>query len=291
MAENNNPADTVAVTVAEEKNTATKEDEENTVTKDEANGMKRVAFPLMLFSFILSLPILVSVFWLLSIRQLDCEDLLKLPKLQDRIVIVLIIVFLVSNVVVFLRARMPMPGLILVMVPLIMMVTVGLALMGVYKMESSTIPGSPVWLKMKVHDNNYWNDIKSCIYRTRTCQDLVSKSYFLQAYDFTTTKLSPIESGCCKPPPICDMEYVNATFWRKGDVAIDSSNPYDSDCDLWENEENTLCYDCQACKEGFLRTLHSKWLKIGIFLTVMALLLILSHLLLFVLNMWERHRG
>ncbi|XP_059636225.1 tetraspanin-15 [Cornus florida] len=283
-------ADAVAVTVTvpEEKSKA-KEDSQ--AMKDKGVQIKHVILPLTTLSFLLSLPILFSVIWLLYMRQCDCEQLLKLPKLQVGIVIGLIFIFLVSNIVVYLRARFPMPGLLLVMVPLIMMLTVGLALAGAYKSESRTIPGSPSWLQMIVHDKNYWNNIKSCIYDTRTCNELVSRSYMLKSYDFSTTKLSPIESGCCKPPTNCGMEYVNATYWRKEDGAADSSNPYDSDCDLWENNNTILCYNCHACKQGFLTTLQGKWGKLGVFLFVMSLLLVISHLLLFVATMWERYGG
>lgn len=99
-----------------------------------------------------------------------------------------------------------------------------------------------------------------------------------------------LKSGCCKPPESCEMEYVNATFWRKEDEgAVDKSRPYDSDCDTWSNDENMLCYNCVSCKEGFLRTLESKWWKLGIFLAVIALLLIVSHILLFICTMLESY--
>lgn len=155
--------------------------------------MNRIIFPITLISFLLSLPILFIIVWLLYVRSYNCEDLIKLPKLQLGITVGLVFVFLISNLVVYLRARFPIPGLLIAMLPLIVMLTVGLALIGAFKMESTSIPGSPLWIKMKVINNNNWNNIKSCIYDTRTCDDLVSRSYALKSYDFTTSKLSPIE--------------------------------------------------------------------------------------------------
>ncbi|CAL5376457.1 unnamed protein product [Camellia sinensis] len=287
------PAEVVAVTVTEEKSQLKQEDNG---TKQMGNQkgiqIKFVILPLTILSFLLSLPVLFSFIWLLYIKQYDCEDLLKLPKLQIGIVIGLIAVFLVSNIVVYMRAKVPVPGLLLVMVPLIMMLTVGLGLVGAYNMESRTVPGSSVWLKSKVHNEINWYNIKSCLYHSKTCEDLVSRSRKLKADVYTTSKLSYIEAGCCRPPVSCNMEYINATYWRKEEeeeLLLDSSIPYNRDCDLWTNKENVLCYNCNACREGFLKTLQGKWWKLGMFLVVMSFLLILSHLLLFVITMWEQH--
>lgn len=98
-----------------------------------------------------------------------------------------------------------------------------------------------------------------------------------------------LKAGCCKPPITCQMQYVNATFWEKQNVAEDSSYPYDSDCDTWTNDQGTLCYNCNSCKDGFLSTLQGKWWTLGFFLVVMALVLIVSHLLLFLASMLEHY--
>lgn len=108
-----------------------------------------------------------------------------------------------------------------------------------------------------------------------------------------------LKSGCCTPPAVCGMKFVNATSWIKGDngavnntVPLDSdcddeNKVLDSDCDTWTNDRNVLCYDCQACKDGFVRTLESKWRKLGLFLVLMSLFLFVSHLFLFLATMWE----
>lgn len=79
------------------------------------------------------------------------------------------------------------------MVPLLVMLVVGLALVGAYNMESRRIPASPKWLRAKIVDDLNWNRIKSCIYETRTCDDLFSRSSAYQSYDFTISKLTSIE--------------------------------------------------------------------------------------------------
>ncbi|XP_052198371.1 tetraspanin-15 [Diospyros lotus] len=292
MAESSNAAaETVAVAVIEDKREE-KQEHGNAKSKQHmAIPLKNLILPLTLISFLLSLPILFSVIWLLYIQQQDCEDLLRLPKLQIGIVTGLILVFLSSNLVVYFRAKFPVPGFLVVMVPLVLMLTVGLGLIGAYMQYSRTIPGSPVWLKKKVADDKNWDRIKSCIYTARRCDDLFSRTYMLKEYDFSKSRFSYIESGCCRPPLNCEMEYVNATFWKRQDVVDRQLMPDNTDCDLWKNKENVLCYNCQACKEGFLKTLLGKWGKLGTFLVVMALLLIISHLLLFVATMSEQYAG
>lgn len=142
-------------------------------------------------TFILSLPVLASFVWLLYMGDYDCEKILRLPKLQFGIGMGLIFVFAVSIFSVCIRSKFPMPAFLVVLVPLLVKLTMGLALLGAYKMESRSIPASPVWLKFKIYDNYNWNNIKTCIFDTRTCDDLRSQS--LKSYDFSLKKLSYIE--------------------------------------------------------------------------------------------------
>lgn len=211
MAENTNPPEAVSVTVAEASITPKqapkpeKEKENQKMSGALILGAKpitlilRIKFLLTFIAFILSLPILASIIWLLYVGEYDCEYLLQLRKLQYGIVIGLIITFILSSLALFfiMRSRFPMPGIFLLMIPFILMLIVGLALaggMGAYKMESQSIPASPQWLKTKILlDNNSWNAIKSCIYDKKACQSLASRSYMMKSYDFTSSKLSPIE--------------------------------------------------------------------------------------------------
>ncbi|KVH93725.1 tetraspanin-15-like [Cynara cardunculus var. scolymus] len=291
MAENANPiAETTQDVTVVAENRTTPNPAANKKHDPKPSSVKRIMFPLTTISFLLSFPILFCIVWLLYVKQCNCEHLLPLSKLQHGVVFALILLFVVSNSVVFLRSRFLMLGLIVVMVPLIVILTIGLALVGSYTIESRMIPGSPSWLKMMVNDDNNWYNIETCIYNTRTCQDLAVQSIMIKSYDFSMTKLSPIESGCCIPPTICDMEYLNATYWiKKTEVYDDLDGPYDIDCDLWQNNVTKLCYDCYACRKGFINTLRQKWYKLGVFLVVVTILLIVSHLLLFVASMQERY--
>ncbi|KAI6692022.1 hypothetical protein NL676_019732 [Syzygium grande] len=298
MAENtNNPTTattaaeamtTIVAAVQEEMKPPQEASKEAPITMDKTRLARIIVGAIAILTFLLSLPVLASIIWLLYMKGYDCESLLRLPKLQIGIGIALVFVFLISNLVVFLRAKVHALGLLVVMVFLILMLTMGLALVGAYKNESKAVIGSPTWLKDKVYNDNNWNYIKSCIYDSRICDDLVARSLSLKSFDFSARKLSPIEFGCCRPPVICEMDCVNATYWKRNDHLGAGS---DEDCDAWQNDEDVLCYDCMACKDGFLKVIRNKWWRLGLFLVLMSLLLIVAHLLLFIATVWERFGG
>ncbi|XP_022889431.1 tetraspanin-15 [Olea europaea var. sylvestris] len=293
----NPPPESVALTVYEEKPETKEEIPDKAEPKKEimrgvkSLNSKKVVLLLVLLTFLLSIPILFLGIWLLYIQQYDCEGLLKnLPRLQSGVGIGMLVIFFLSNAVIYTRAKFPAPGLVVIVILTILTLIVGLGILGDW--ETRRIVASPRWLDLKVHNRNNWNDIKLCIYETRTCKDLISRSYMLDSNSVSTSNLSPIESGCCTPPSTCEMEFVNATYWRRGNKDnIDGTIPYDRDCDLWKNDETMLCYNCNACKNGYVKTLEGKWLKLGTFLSVMSLLLMISHLLLFVATMWEQYAG
>jgi hypothetical protein len=53
------------------------------------------------------------------------------------------------------------------------------------------------------------------------------------------------------------------------------ANPMaDSDCNLWNNDQNQLCYNCNACKAGLLGNLRKEWRKANIILIVAVVVLI-----------------
>nr|GMC61147.1 tetraspanin-15-like [Ipomoea batatas]GMC68553.1 tetraspanin-15-like [Ipomoea batatas] len=192
--------------------------------------LRNIVNVVAIFAFILSIPIMFIVIYLVYIGRYECENLLSLPRLQYAIAVFLALVFVVSNLVVYFRSKTPMIGVLAVMVPLLIILVVGLGLVGAYK------------------------------------------------------------SGCCVPPPICDMEYVNVTYWRiPANATQESSDMYISDCNLWRNKESVLCYNCNACKDGYFRTLEEKWLRLGTFLITISLLLATAHLLLFVATMWDQY--
>ncbi|XP_068652632.1 tetraspanin-15-like [Aristolochia californica] len=261
-----------------------------------SDKMKRVAV-LNVVCFILSLPVLAAGISLLCMRDYDCEDLLRMSEMRPVIGVALILIFIISNLVIYYGFRCLMPSLLAVVIPLMVMFIVGFALIGAYKIESRAVPDSPMWLKLRIGQSVYWNDIKECLYDTQICAELGFRTMGLTSYEFSMEKLSRIESGCCKPPSFCGMQYVNATCWintRKSkeyqELNYASTSVLGGDCSTWDNEQNKLCYECEACKEGFLRTLQQRWKRLGVFLIIMAVLLIITHVLIFVSNVAEKQK-
>ncbi|RZR86953.1 hypothetical protein BHM03_00014248 [Ensete ventricosum] len=210
------------------------------------SSMKRALGPLAIVAYLLTLPLLAFGIWLVSTHDYDCEDLLRAPNVRVAVGVGLLFVLLISNFVVYYGAKVLMPGHMVLSVVLVMMLTAGLSLVGLYKMEARGLPESPLWLRNRVLDADTWNDIKTCLYEDMICQDLTYRTIQMTSNDFSMMKLSSIEvifqpllsatishtlkrtlpahvhllllvikkSGCCKPSAVCGMEYVNATNWR-----------------------------------------------------------------------------
>ncbi|KAF6169028.1 hypothetical protein GIB67_038525 [Kingdonia uniflora] len=115
------------------------------------------------------------------------------------------------------------------------------------------------WLQKHVTDGQHWNTIKSCLIDTQFCMKLGGIDQSVD--EFYTKRLSPVQSGCCKPPTYCGFTFKNATFWE-----IPKSGPaaQDSDCTTWSNHQDTLCYDCKSCKAGMLANLKKDWRRVSI---------------------------
>uniref|UniRef100_A0A0E0RFK0 Uncharacterized protein n=1 Tax=Oryza rufipogon TaxID=4529 RepID=A0A0E0RFK0_ORYRU len=72
--------------------------------------------------------------------------------------------------------------------------------------------------------------------------------------------MSPIESGCCKPPSSCGFTYVNGTTWIPTPAAAGApAAATNVDCSRWSNNQQTLCFQCDSCKAGFLDDIKKAW--------------------------------
>uniref|UniRef100_A0A803MBX9 Uncharacterized protein n=1 Tax=Chenopodium quinoa TaxID=63459 RepID=A0A803MBX9_CHEQI len=71
------------------------------------------------------------------------------------------------------------------------------------------------------------------------------KQYYVESY----SKWMQNKSGCCKPPEECNFKYTSPTVW----VKPESGNYSNVDCNNWNNDPKTLCYDCQSCKAALLQ--------------------------------------
>ncbi|KAF8021899.1 hypothetical protein BT93_G2132 [Corymbia citriodora subsp. variegata] len=114
------------------------------------------------------------------------------------------------------------------------------------------------WLRGRVKDPRYWTAIKSCVFSSKTCEKIASWT----PIDYMANDLSPVQSGCCKPPTSCVYN-------------VETVAPQDPDCYKWNNVPTVLCYDCDSCKAGVLEEARRTWHKILLLNVFVLLFLVL----------------
>ncbi|XP_039119839.1 tetraspanin-8-like [Dioscorea cayenensis subsp. rotundata] len=127
------------------------------------------------------------------------------------------------------------------------------------------------WLQKRVSNPKNWMKIKSCLQDTKVCKSLQQANPTKD--EFYNKNLTPIQSGCCKPPIECGFTYQNATVWDKPS-GFSASNP---DCNTWQNNGSVLCYDCQSCKAGVVDYLKTHWKKVATINIIFIALLIIVY--------------
>ncbi|GMH31584.1 hypothetical protein Nepgr_033428 [Nepenthes gracilis] len=120
------------------------------------------------------------------------------------------------------------------------------------------------WLQNHVVNGKNWEEIRSCLVDAKICKFL---GHGFDQNDQNATgifnkNLSPVQSGCCKPPSYCGFTAVNATYWT---VPVTGPATPDSDCETWSNNQQELCYDCKSCKAGVLNNIRNEWRSFAIF--------------------------
>ncbi|KAK8695531.1 hypothetical protein V6N13_000685 [Hibiscus sabdariffa] len=139
------------------------------------------------------------------------------------------------------------------------------------------LPDYSGWLRDRVVDDGYWPKISSCVRDSKTCSQMGRTFNGVpETYDiFSMRNLSPIESGCCKPPTDCGYVYVNETLWNTGGGLVGS----DLDCSRWNNDQQMLCYQCDSCKAGVLGSLKKSWRKASVINIVVLILLVIFYVI------------
>ncbi|KAJ0979327.1 hypothetical protein J5N97_014801 [Dioscorea zingiberensis] len=139
------------------------------------------------------------------------------------------------------------------------------------------------WLKERVSDPEYWSKISSCLRDARVCRgmakhgtDPATGMRVPESPDmFYRRQLSPIESGCCKPPTSCGYTYLNETFWNP----VNGMMINDPDCTQWSNDQQKLCYQCDSCKAGFLASIHHSWRKVSVINIIVLIILVIVYVI------------
>ncbi|KAJ8768803.1 hypothetical protein K2173_023707 [Erythroxylum novogranatense] len=131
------------------------------------------------------------------------------------------------------------------------------------------------WLEERVASASYWSKISSCIRDSKICSKMGRTTNGVpETTDmFYSRKLTPIESGCCKPPTECGFTYVNETMWTPGGVV------YNSDCNSWSNDQEQLCYSCNSCKAGVLGSLKRSWRKVSVINIIVLIILVIAYVI------------
>ncbi|KAJ9188904.1 hypothetical protein P3X46_000258 [Hevea brasiliensis] len=132
------------------------------------------------------------------------------------------------------------------------------------------------WLEERVASDSYWSKISSCIRDSKICAKMgVTINGVPETADmFYQRKLSPIQSGCCKPPTDCGFTYVNETAWTYGGGVV-----YNTDCNNWSNDQQQLCYSCNSCKAGVLGSLRKSWRKVSVINIIVLIILVIVYVI------------
>ncbi|WOL04628.1 tetraspanin-6 [Canna indica] len=114
------------------------------------------------------------------------------------------------------------------------------------------------WLRRRITEPRYWDAALACVVGSKTC----AKIALWTPLDYLQRDLSPIQSGCCKPPTSC-------TYTEGAAMAAQ-----DEDCYKWNNAPNILCYACDSCKAGVLEQVRMDWHKLTVLNVVVLIILI-----------------
>ncbi|KAG7617899.1 Tetraspanin-9 [Arabidopsis thaliana] len=234
------------------------------------------------FVFLLSVPILSTGIWLSLKATTQCERFLDKPMIA--LGVFLMIIAIAGVVGSCCRVTWLLWFYLFVMFFLILIVlcfTI-FAFVVTSKGSGETIQGKAYkeyrleaysdWLQRRVNNAKHWNNIRSCLYESKFCYNLELVTANHTVSDFYKEDLTAFESGCCKPSNDCDFTYITSTTWNKT-----SGTHKNSDCQLWDNEKHKLCYNCKACKAGFLDNLKAAWKRVAIVNIIFLVLLVVVY--------------
>jgi hypothetical protein len=233
-----------------------------------------------IFNFLiglLSLPIIGAGIWLATKHDSTCVRFLQWP------VIILGVILLVISILGFVGSCFRVSCLLWIYLAIMFLLILGLIAFTVFafvvtnKGAGEALSGKGfkdyklgdynTWLQRQVDRNSTWQKIQSCLSDSKVCNQL-DDDYPTLA-QFNAANLSPIESGCCKPPTSCNYRYINATDWNTG---VGGGN--DTDCKTWSNDPTVLCFNCNSCKAGVLQNIKKDWRTVGIVLISTLVVLI-----------------
>ncbi|ONK62430.1 uncharacterized protein A4U43_C07F3780 [Asparagus officinalis] len=256
-------------------------------------GSNSVIGAVNFITFLISIPILGGGIWLSSrANNTDCLKFLQWP------IIVIGVTIMVISFMGFAGAcyrqtwllRLYLFAMFFVVIALIVFIVFAFAVTdrghgqviinrAFLEYQLSDYSG---WLKNRVSDPGYWAKISSCLRDAKACRgmrrfgrDRATGILVPESADmFYQRELSPIESGCCKPPTSCGYTYINETLWNPTGGAMVVN---DIDCTRWSNDQQQLCFDCDSCKAGVLASVRHSWRKVSIINIVVLIILVIVY--------------
>lgn len=237
-------------------------------------------------TFLLSIPILGGGIWLSSrASSTDCMKFLQWPLI---IIGVAIMVISLAGFAGACYRNTFLMGLYLFCMFFVIAALIGFIIFAYAVTDKGS--GRPVtgrayqdyylqsysgWLKERVASDSYWTKISSCIRDSKACKKIAVNGVPETESMFYSRKLNPIQSGCCKPPSDCGYTYVNETYWTVASGLVGTN----TDCSLWNNDQDQLCYLCGSCKAGVLASLRHSWRKVSIVNIVILILLVIAYVI------------
>ncbi|KAJ8621929.1 hypothetical protein MRB53_030458 [Persea americana] len=206
-------------------------------------------------TFLLSIPILAGGIWLSARSTTNCD------KFLDRPIIVVSVFLMVGSLIGLAGACCCISCLLWLYLFVMFLHIVLLFYFTIFAFAK------------RVNDSENWSKIKSCLADSNVYKTLEASND--AETEFYKRSLSPVQSGCCKPPTSCNFTYVNATVWNKPEGSTDTYS--DLDCLVWNNDQNTLCYNCQSCKAGVLANLKRYWKKVVVVSIIFLIFLIIVY--------------
>ncbi|MCO5567544.1 hypothetical protein L7F22_021238 [Adiantum nelumboides] len=271
-----------------------------TVTASTASTIKstyptRVLVASTFATMVLSVPLIVTGFWLaLPKHHETCFRFIEFHIIA--IGIGLFVASVVGMVGVQRRERLllwvyvvTVFGLILylcAMVIFTMFVTRGGPAYSVSKaaFKEYRLGGYSLWFQGQVGDAGKWGEMAWCLRREERVCDGLDRAYPSKA-SFYKARLTPPQSGCCKPPTLCGASFVRATEW------VDMTHSLaTSDCGRWDNRTEVLCYQCSSCRAGLLENVKHVWRLVAYFsLAILGCLVVIYSIawLGFLKGLWD----
>lgn len=222
----------------------------------------RILMSTTLLSMVLSLPIIIVGFWLAFRHHIDCFKFLEGP-----IIFIGLALFFISIVGMVGANRhkaflmwtymLSLFFLILLLFAFTLFAFFVISGGGGHRVRGATfqeyrLGDFSLWFQDQTTDPYKWPTMKSCLQDSQLCAGL-NKTYPTPD-DFYTAELSPIQSGCCKPPTACNFTFVTPIEWVNTTRATTTS-----DCGRWDNDPSKLCYDCSSCRAGLLQNVKQDW--------------------------------